>query len=197
MNPSILMAMKNYYFDKVHTALDEMTDSIEKLSIKHKQELGSHEVTSWKQKINDGEREFTSFLNKVGRKLDSHQSKTPAESRSRGDGQGSLDGQSFRRGQMGGGDDSKKNPGMGFSHQRNVALGMKMPRMIPKTAMVFQPSQRDEKCRVCNTLEGWAMCDTKDLYDNHNNSLAVGCPRFATMTMETRRDIVKKAQLCG
>ena len=196
MNPSILMAMKNYYFDKVHTALDEMIDSIEKLSIKHKQELGSHEVTSWKQKITDGEREFTSFLNKVGRKLDSHQSKAPAESRSRGDGQGSLDGQSFRRGQMGGGDDSKKNPGMGFSYQRDVALGMKASRMIPKTAMVFRPSQPDEKCRVCNTLVGLAMCDTKDLYDNHNNSVAVGCPRFATMTMETRRDIVKKAQLC-
>ena len=98
---------------------------------------------------------------------------------------------------MGGGDYSKKKTGMGFSHQRNVAIGMKVPRMIPKTAMVFQPSQRDEKCCVCNTLEGLAMCDTKDLYDNHNNSVAVGCPRFATMIMETRRDIVRIAQLCG
>ena len=69
-----------------------------------------------------------------------------------------------------------------------------MSRMIPKSAVAFRPAQRDEKCRVCNTLEG--IGDTKDLYDNHTQSVAVGCPRFATMSMEKRREIVKAAQLC-
>ena len=65
-----------------------------------------------------------------------------------------------------------------------------MSRMIPKSAVAFRPAQRDEKCRVCNTLEG--IGDTKDLYDKHTQSVAVGCPRFATMSMEKKQEIVKE-----
>ena len=43
--------------------LDDLVDSIENLSILYE------EVAVWKQKITDGEKNFSHFLNKVGRKL--------------------------------------------------------------------------------------------------------------------------------
>ena len=57
--------------------------------------------------------------------------------------------------------------------------------------MAFRPSQRDEKCRICNTLS-----DAADLYDNHTHNVAQGCPRFVAMGQKKRADIVKKAMLC-
>ena len=61
---SSLEDVKQGCYNKLCTALDEMVDSIEKLNIKYEHELGSQEVTVWKQMITDGESEFTEFLNK-------------------------------------------------------------------------------------------------------------------------------------
>ena len=102
-------------------------------------------------------------------------------------GRGGQGGQVFRGSQTGNGNDST-------SIKNKISMKGFISRMIPKSAVAFQPAQRDEKCRVCNALEG--IGDTKDLYDNHTQSVAVGCPRFATMSMEKKREIVKKAQLC-
>ena len=104
-----------------------------------------------------------------------------------GGGRGEPRGQHFRGSQTGSTDDS------GSSKNK---LNMKgyMSRMIPKSAVAFRPAQRDEKCRVCNALEG--IGDTKDLYDNHTQSVAVGCPRFATMSMAKKKEIIKAAQVC-
>ena len=51
--------------DEVTTALEEMVDSIEKMSIQHGQALGTAEVTAWKMHVDDGESRFRDFASKL------------------------------------------------------------------------------------------------------------------------------------
>ena len=69
MTPSTLQEARKDDRDKLRSALDEMVDTIEKLSIKHGQELGSQEVAVWKQRITDGEGEYFNYINVVSSKL--------------------------------------------------------------------------------------------------------------------------------
>ena len=62
------------------------------------------------------------------------------------------------------------------------------------SAVSYYPPQRDEKCRICTQLD--AEGDTVDIYEEHYHSIAVGCPRFAAMTMKEKISIVKRAKFC-
>ena len=64
---------------------------------------------------------------------------------------------------------------------------------MPALAM-FKPPRRDEKCRICGSLE--ADGDTSNLYDNHFNSYPTGCPRYIGMTVDQRMNVALKAKLC-
>ena len=72
--------------------------------------------------------------------------------------------------------------GGGRSRVANVAM------------LVFKSPQRDDKCRICVTLDG--LGDTRDLYDSHTSNYPTGCPRFQQMTTEERLRIATKAKLC-
>ena len=61
-------------------------------------------------------------------------------------------------------------------------------------ALIYNPPQRDENCRICLTLE--ADGDTTDLYDDHTQNFATGCPRLAAMSQKDKNVIVRKAKLC-
>ena len=67
-------------------------------------------------------------------------------------------------------------------------------RQLPVAAVTFKQPQRDEKCRICNTLstEG----DTDNLYEDHTHNMANGCPRFAAMPCSDKLVMAKKAKLC-
>ena len=55
--------------------------------------------------------------------------------------------------------------------------------------------KRKETCRICKALE--AQGDTRDLYEDHANNKADGCPRFmTTMTTPERRRILNIAKMC-
>ena len=62
---SIDPARGDKWVDEVTTALEEMVDSIEKMSIKHGQTLGTAEVTAWKMHVDDGESRFRDFASKL------------------------------------------------------------------------------------------------------------------------------------
>ena len=64
--------MKIDWSRELSTALDDLVDSIENLIIKNGHDLVSEEMAVWKQKITDGEKNFS----KVGRKLGSVQNST-------------------------------------------------------------------------------------------------------------------------
>ena len=54
-------------------------------------------------------------------------------------------------------------------------------------------AQRNELCRVCKALE--AEGDT-NIYEEHYNRFINGCPRFAEMSVKSRRKYAEAAQLC-
>ena len=58
----------------------------------------------------------------------------------------------------------------------------------------YKPPRRDEKCRICTTLE--TQGDTDNLYDDHLHDHPSGCPRYIKMTIEQRFEIATKAKLC-
>ena len=58
----------------------------------------------------------------------------------------------------------------------------------------YKPPRRDEKCRICTTLE--SQGDTDNLYDDHLHDHPSGCPRYIKMTIEQRFEIATKAKLC-
>ena len=58
---SIDPARGDKWSDEVSTALCEMVDAIEEMSIEHGQTLGTAEVTSWKMQIDEGESRFRNF----------------------------------------------------------------------------------------------------------------------------------------
>ena len=60
-------------------------------------------------------------------------------------------------------------------------------------ALIYSPPQRDENCRICLALE--ADGDTTDLYDDHTQNFATGCPRLAAMSKKDKNVIVRKAKL--
>ena len=62
---SVDQVSRNKWEDETSTALSEMVDSIEEMSIEHGQTLGTAEVTSWKLLIDDGENRFASFTSKL------------------------------------------------------------------------------------------------------------------------------------
>ena len=68
-------------------------------------------------------------------------------------------------------------------------------KYIPTGAVVYNPPQRDEKCRICTQLE--ADGDTANLYDDHCQSVPVGCPRFAAMPQKEKLSMIKKAKMCN
>ena len=68
-------------------------------------------------------------------------------------------------------------------------------KFIPIGAVVYNPPQRDDKCRICTQLE--AEGDTANLYDDHCQSVPVGCPRFAAMPQKDKLSMIKKAKLCN
>ena len=183
---SIQMERDAYGSDMVHLIMSYFPNAIQK-NLQEEMEGLPDDGRTKLFKIQDYMVKHRRIVQGLLKTAEATASQTPVEDKIRGSGsnyQGNRGGQSFRRSQVGDGDKSKNN----LDNRGYVS------RMTPKSAMLFRPSQRDEKCRVCNALE--AMGDTKDLYDDHSNSVAVGCPRFATMTMEKKRDIVKKAQLC-
>ena len=71
----------------------------------------------------------------------------------------------------------------------------KSPFLQGLPAVSYYPPQRDEKCRICTQLD--AEGDTVDIYEEHYHSVAVGCPRFAAMSMREKINTVKKAKLCN
>ena len=58
----------------------------------------------------------------------------------------------------------------------------------------FKPPRRDDKCRICTTLE--TQGDTDDLYEDHLHDFPSGCPRYIRMSVEDRFQIATKAKLC-
>ena len=62
---SIDPARGDKWADEVTTALGEVVDSIEEMSIEHGQTLGTAEVTAWKMHIDDGESRFRNFTSKL------------------------------------------------------------------------------------------------------------------------------------
>ena len=73
--------------------------------------------------------------------------------------------------------------------------GGKTLKWSPVGAVVYNPPERDEKCRICTQLE--AEGDTKNIYDDHTQSVPVGCPRFAAMPQKEKLSMIKKAKLCN
>jgi hypothetical protein len=74
LEPCAVQDMMNDWSKELSTALDDLVESIENMSIKHEHDLGSQEVAVWKRKITDGEGEFRIFMNKAANKLRSVQS---------------------------------------------------------------------------------------------------------------------------
>ena len=74
LEPDAVQAKEKDWSKELSTALDDLVESIENMSIKHEHDLGSQEVAVWKRKITDGEGEFRIFMNKAANKLRSVQS---------------------------------------------------------------------------------------------------------------------------
>ena len=64
----------------------------------------------------------------------------------------------------------------------------------PPNLITHNPPIRDEKCRICNTLD--AQGDTKQLYDGHVSNYPIGCPRYVGMSFNRRYQIAIEAKLC-
>ena len=58
LTPSALREMREEMHDELFMALSEMINSIESFVIKHEQELSSHVVAVWKQRITNGQGKF-------------------------------------------------------------------------------------------------------------------------------------------
>ena len=85
----------------------------------------------------------------------------------------------------------------GYRHGKGygqVGGGRKSFDLVPTTAVKYDPTQRDVKCRICVTLEGEG--ETDGIYDDHYHSVASGCPKFAAMPRDTKLKYVTKAELC-
>ena len=78
--------------------------------------------------------------------------------------------------------------------RKQKSRGGKSGEFIPTSAVSYNPARRDEKCRICVTLD--AEVDTEDLYEDHYHSVATGCPRFAAMPRSKKIRMVEKAKLC-
>ena len=79
-------------------------------------------------------------------------------------------------------------------------LGSGLPKTGNKSAQNITLSQfeclaaqRNELCRICKALE--AEGDT-NIYEEHYNRFINGCPRFAEMSVKSRRKYAELAQLC-
>ena len=72
--PSIDQVCRKEWAAEVSAALEDMVDSIEKMSIEHGQALGTAEVTNWKLHIDDGEDKFATFTSKLIAKANQSQS---------------------------------------------------------------------------------------------------------------------------
>ena len=65
----------------------------------------------------------------------------------------------------------------------------------PSGFTVFQRGPRKmPECRICQRLE--QRGDNRNLYDDHVNNYATGCPRFAGLTNEERATIAREAKFC-
>ena len=64
LEPDAVQQNRAEWSRELSSALDDLVDSIETMSIKHGQDLGSQEVAVWKTKIRNGEEEFSNFTNK-------------------------------------------------------------------------------------------------------------------------------------
>ena len=89
---------------------------------------------------------------------------------------------------------TSSNDGRKNRHDRGSGRGHKEGEFIPTSAVSYNPARRDEKCRICVTLD--AQGDTRDLYDEHWHSVASGCPRFASMSRSKKIEMADKAKLC-
>ena len=76
--------------------------------------------------------------------------------------------------------------GGGSNRQRNI--------YVPEAAIAYRPPRRDEKCRICLTLEAEGI--TEDLYDDHTHNVASGCPKLAAMPRVDKESYIKKAKIC-
>ena len=79
----------------------------------------------------------------------------------------------------------KKN----WRNKKQEIAGFEMRNLVS-----YNPPRRDEKCRICNTLE--AKGDTLQLYDNHVSSYPTGCPRYMAFSVVQRSKIAVAAKLC-
>ena len=66
--------------------------------------------------------------------------------------------------------------------------------LVPLNLITHNPPIRDEKCRICNTLE--AHGDTRQLYDGHVSNYPTGCPRYVGMAVNRRYQVALEAKLC-
>ena len=67
--PVIDEVNRKEWSSEMSAALEDMVDSIEKMSIDHGQTLGTAEVTNWKMHIDDGESRFKNFVSKLMAKV--------------------------------------------------------------------------------------------------------------------------------
>ena len=91
-------------------------------------------------------------------------------------------------------EDSKKQ---GYFGQGKFTKGVKLKdhnMQDPSSLVTYNPPIRDEKCRICNTLE--AHGDTKQLYDSHVSNYPTGCPRYVSMSVNRRYQTALEAKLC-
>ena len=94
---------------------------------------------------------------------------------------------------------SRSQGGHHSSGSRSVGHGQGQgrqgtPHTVTLTGVLYAPFKRDEGCRICTVLD--TRGDTVDIYESHRSNYATGCPRFAAMTPDERREIVKEARLC-
>ena len=83
--------------------------------------------------------------------------------------------------------DTFSKKGKGKSRKKK---GFEMPNLT-----MYNPPRRDEKCRICNTLE--TQGDTAQLYERHVNSYPTGCPRYISMSVYQRSKIAAAARFCS
>ena len=77
--PSVVQNHMLVWTADVSTALDDMVDSIERMSIEHGRTLGSAEVGVWKEKITRGEQGFKEFVHKVDQKAGNQNQPFPGD----------------------------------------------------------------------------------------------------------------------
>ena len=84
--------------------------------------------------------------------------------------------------------------GNGAGNGKGKMSGATVSTVEMQSLSVYKPPRRDEKCRICTTLE--AEGDTENLYDNHLSNFPTGCPRYIGMQVEKRFKFAVKAKLC-